>query len=102
MHVAAAGPRYLERGEVAESILDEEREIARAQAVKSGKPENILDRIVKGKVEKFYSEHVLLEQAYVKEPEKTVGQLITDAVNRMGENIRIRRFARFVLGAEDA
>ena len=100
MHVAAAGPRFLERGEVAESVLAEEREIARAQAVKSGKPENIVERIVEGKIEKYYAENVFLEQPYVKEPEKTVGQLITDAVGRIGENIRVRRFARFVLGEE--
>jgi len=101
MHVAAAGPRFLERGDVDESVLAEEREIARAQALKSGKPENVLDRIVEGKIEKFYAEHVLLEQPYVKDPDKTVGQLITDAVSRIGENIRIRRFARFVLGEQE-
>jgi len=100
MHVAAAGPRYLEREEVSATLLDEEREIARALAVKSGKPEQIVEKIVEGKIEKFYAENVLLEQSYVKDPDKTVGQLITDAVSRIGENIRIRRFARFVLGEE--
>ena len=100
MHVAAAGPRYLERKEVNESILAEEREIARAQALKSGKPEKVVEKIVEGKVEKFYAENVLLEQAFVKDPEKTVGQLITEAVGRIGENVRLRRFARFVLGEE--
>jgi elongation factor Ts len=81
-------------------MLAEEREIARDQALKSGKPDNIVDKIVEGKIEKFYAENVLLEQAFVKDPEKTVGQLFTDAVGRIGENIRIRRFARFVLGEE--
>jgi len=100
MHVAAAGPRFLEREEVSATLLDEEREIARALAVKSGKPEQIVEKIVEGKIEKFYAENVLLEQSYVKDPDKTVGQLITDAVSRIGENIRIRRFARFVLGEE--
>jgi len=100
MHVAAAAPRFLEREEVDKDMLAEEREIARDQALKSGKPENVVDRIVEGKIEKFYAENVLLEQAFVKDPEKTVGQLITDAVGRIGENIRIRRFARFVLGEE--
>jgi elongation factor Ts len=100
MHVAAAGPRFLEREEVNATVLDEEREIARALAVKSGKPEQIVEKIVEGKIEKFYAENVLLEQSYVKDPDKTVGQLITDAVSRIGENIRIRRFARFVLGEE--
>jgi elongation factor Ts len=102
MHVAAAGPRYLEREAVSDDVLNEEREIARAQALKSGKPENVVDRIVEGKIEKYYAENVLLEQSYVKDPEKTVGQLITDAVSRIGENIRVRRFARFVLGEEEA
>ena len=100
MHVAASAPRFLSREDVTEELLAEEREIAREQAKKSGKPEKIMDRIVEGKIEKFYSENVLLEQAFVKDPEKTVGQLIADAVGRMGENIRLRRFARFVLGDE--
>jgi len=100
MHVAAAAPRFLDREEVGKEMLADEREIARDQALKSGKPDNIVDKIVEGKIEKFYAENVLLEQAFVKDPEKTVGQLITDAVGRIGENIRIRRFARFVLGEE--
>ncbi len=100
MHVAASAPRFLDREDVTPELLAEEREIAREQAKKSGKPQKILDKIVEGKIEKFYSENVLLEQAFVKDPEKTVGQLITDAVGRIGENIRLRRFARFVLGDE--
>jgi len=100
MHVAASAPRFLNREDVSEELLAEEREIAREQAKKSGKPEKILDRIVEGKMEKFYSENVLLEQPFVKDPEKTVGQLITEAIGRIGENIRLRRFARFVLGDE--
>jgi elongation factor Ts len=100
MHVAASAPRFLSREDVTEELLAEEREIANAQARKSGKPEQIVNKIVEGKIEKFYSENCLLEQAFVKDPEKTVGQLITDAVGRIGENIRLRRFARFVLGDE--
>ncbi len=100
MHVAASAPRFLNREDVSEELLAEEREIAREQAKKSGKPEKILDRIVEGKMGKFYSENVLLEQPFVKDPEKTVGQLITEAIGRIGENIRLRRFARFVLGDE--
>jgi elongation factor Ts len=100
MHVAAAGPRYLNREEVDEKAVADEREIAREQALKSGKPENIVDKIVDGKIEKFYAEHCLLEQAFVKDPDKTVGQLITDAVGRIGENIQLRRFTRYVLGEE--
>ncbi len=100
MHVAASAPRFLSREDVTEELLAEEREIANELARKSGKPEQIVNKIVEGKIEKFYSENVLLEQAFVKDPEKTVGQLITDAVGRIGENIRLRRFARFVLGDE--
>lgn len=101
MHVAAAAPRYLRREDVKEADLAEEREIAREQALKSGKPEKVVDKIVDGKIEKFYSEQVLLEQPFVRDPEKTVAQLITDAVAKIGENIQLRRFARFVLGDQD-
>jgi len=100
MHVAAAAPRFLRREEVSETALTDEREIARDQALKSGKPEQIVEKIIEGKLEKFFSEHVLLEQPYVRDPDKTVGQLITDAVAKIGENIQIRRFARFVLGEQ--
>ena len=100
MHVAAAAPRFVRREDVSEAVLAEEREIARDRALRSGKPEQIVDRIVEGKLEKFYSEHVLLEQPYVRDPDKTVGELITDAVAKIGENIQIRRFARFVLGEQ--
>jgi elongation factor Ts len=98
MHIAAAAPRYVRREEVGSAVLDEEREIARAQAAKSGKPPAVLDKIVDGKVEKFYAETVLLEQPYVKDPDKSVGQHVAEAVGRIGENIQVRRFARFVLG----
>jgi elongation factor Ts len=98
MHVAAAAPRFVRRDEVDEGVLAEEREIARDQAMKSGKPAQVMEKIVEGKIEKFFAEACLLEQPFVKDPEKTVGQLITDAVARIGENIKVRRFARFVLG----
>ena len=101
MHIAATGPQVVSRDEADEKTLADEREIARDQALKSGKPEKIMDKIVEGKIEKWYSENVLLEQPYVKDPDKTVQQLVTDAVNRIGENIQVRRFARFVLGDTD-
>jgi len=101
MHVAAAAPQVLSREEVDAKALADEREIAKDQALKSGKPENIVEKIVAGKIEKWYSENVLLEQPYVKDPDKTVQQLITEAINRIGENIQVRRFARFVLGDTD-
>lgn len=101
MHVAAAAPQVLSREEVDAKALADEREIAKDQALKSGKPENIVEKIIEGKIEKWYSENVLLEQPYVKDPDKTVQQLITEAINRIGENIQLRRFARFVLGDTD-
>ena len=101
MHIAAAAPQVLSREDVDEKALADEREIAKDQALKSGKPENIVEKIVAGKIEKWYSENVLLEQPYVKDPDKTVQQLITEAINRIGENIQLRRFARFVLGDTD-
>jgi len=101
MHVAAAAPQVVTREEVDPKMLADEREIAKDQALKSGKPENIVTKIVEGKIDKWYSESVLLEQPYVKDPDKTVQQLITEAINRIGENIQVRRFARFVLGDTD-
>jgi elongation factor Ts len=98
MHVAAAAPRWVSRAEVAPEVLAEEREIAREQAERAGKPPAMLDRIVDGKMEKWYAENVLLEQPYVKDADKTVQQLVHEAISRIGENIQIRRFARFVLG----
>ena len=100
MHIAAAAPRQVTRDEVSEETLAGEREIARDQALKAGKPENVVAKIVEGKIEKYYAENCLLEQPYVKDPDKTVGQLITDAVAKIGENIQMRRFVRYVLGEE--
>lgn len=98
MHIAAAAPRYVKREDVPESLLAEEREIAREQVLKSGKPANVVDKIVEGKIEKFFSENCLLEQPFVKDPDKTIKQLMTERVARIGENIQVSRFARFVLG----
>ena len=98
MHIAAADPRYLDREEVTQADLDRERDIFREQALASGKPENVVDRIVEGKLGKYYSENCLLEQAFVKDPDKTVGELITEKVAKIGENIRVRRFVRYALG----
>ena len=98
MHIAAAAPRWSTREEVPAATLAEEREIARDQAARSGKPEAVLDKIVSGKIDKWYAENVLLEQPYVKDGDKTVQQLVHEAISRIGENIQVRRFARFVLG----
>ncbi len=95
MHVAASDPRFATRGEVTPETLATEREIARAQAAAAGKPANVVDRIADGKVEKFYQESVLTEQAFVKDPEKTVGQVL---IERAGKGALDLRFARFKLG----
>ena len=102
MHIAATDPRFVERGEVTADVLDRERDIYREQALASGKPGNVVDRIVDGKMEKFYTEAVLLEQPFVKNPEVTVGELVAEKVGKLGENIRVRRFARFRLGEGEA
>ena len=98
MHIAAADPRFVRREEVTSTDLEREREIYRDQALQSGKPANIVDRIVDGKMEKFYAEAVLLEQPFVKNPDTTVGELIAAKVGKIGENIQVRRFSRFKLG----
>jgi elongation factor Ts len=98
MHVAAADPRYVRREEVTGDHLDVERRIYRQQALDEGKPEKIVDKIVEGRVEKFYGQSVLLEQPFVKNPDQTVGEMVAERVAKIGENIQVRRFARFVLG----
>jgi len=98
MHIAAAEPRFLERDEVTPADLEKEREIYREQALASGKPPAVVDRIVEGKLSKFYSENVLLEQPFIKDTDTTIGELITAKVAKIGENIRVRRFVRYGLG----
>jgi len=98
MHVAAADPVCVRREEIDEAIVATEREIARDQALASGKPEKIVEKIVEGKLEKYYQQHCLLEQPYVKDPDRSVEQMVGEAVAKIGENIQIARFARFVLG----
>jgi elongation factor Ts len=98
MQIAAASPEYVSRDEVPEEILERERNIARNQAINDGKPENIVNKIVDGRAEKFYKEVCLLEQAFVKDTNLSIQQLLTEKVAKMGENISIRRFARFVVG----
>ena len=100
MHVAAEDPKFLRREEVPEAVLAEEREIYRAQALKEGKPEKVVDRIVEGRLEKFFQQTCLLEQPFVRDPDRTVGQLLQETRARLGENIIIRRFVRFRLGED--
>ncbi len=98
MHIAAADPKFVGREEVTPEVLERERAIFRDQALASGKPAAIVDKIVDGKLEKYYSEYVLLEQPFVKDPDKTISQLVAEKVGKIGENIKVRRFARFKLG----
>lgn len=98
MHIAAAGPRFLTREEVTEKDLATEREIAREQASKSGKPENLIDKIVSGKIEKFYGEAVLLDQPYIREEKTSIRQLLVQRGKDAGASLSIKRFARFKVG----
>jgi elongation factor Ts len=100
MHIAAANPRFVRREEVPEAELVREKEIYKDQARQSGKPENILEKIVEGKLDKFYGDVCLLDQVFVKDPDgkQKIKDLVTAKVAKIGENISIRRFARYVLG----
>ena len=102
MHVAAAEPKYVTREEIPAGVLDKEREIARAQAKNdpkmANKPEQVIEKIVEGRLNKFYEETVLVDQPFVKAPEKTVGELVTEKVAKTGERIAVRRFTRYKMG----
>ena len=95
MHIAAAKPRFATREEVTEVILEKEREIFAHQAKESGKPENIIEKIVTGKMEKFYEENCVLEQPFIKDTNVTIGELIKQKIALLGENINIGQFSRF-------
>ncbi|MDF3056543.1 MAG: tsf [Rariglobus sp.] len=97
MHIAAANPLYVTRDQVPEADLAAERDIAAAQV--AGKPPAAVQKIVEGKMEKFYSTIVLLDQPYVKEPEKSIKEILTEAIAKTGENIQVRRFVRYQLGS---
>jgi elongation factor Ts len=98
MHVAALDPRYVRREEVTPDMLEKEREIYRAQALATGKPEQVVEKIVTGKMEKFYEENCLYEQHYIKDESVTIGEMVKQAIADLGENIVIKRFARFKVG----
>jgi elongation factor Ts len=100
MQVAAANPRWVRRDEVPEAVIGSEQEIYRAQMADSGKPAQVVDKIVTGKLEKFYAESCLMEQGFIKEPERTITQLVNDAIAKLGENVVVRRFARFQVGEQ--
>jgi elongation factor Ts len=98
MQIAAANPRYVQRADVSGEEIEREREIYLRQAQESGKPEKFIEQIVAGKMERFYSEVCLLEQPFIKDPEKKVSDVLTEAITRLREKIEVRRFARYLLG----
>ena len=98
MHVAASAPRWVSKDDVPEDVVAKEKEIYMTQAKEAGKPEKILEKIADGKLNKFYSEVCLLDQGFVKDPDKTVDQLIKETIAQLGENITVGRFVRFELG----
>ncbi len=98
MQIAASNPEFISREDVPEQVIAHEREILRAQAMEEGKPEKVIDKMVEGRLDKFYKERCLLEQQFIKDPDKTVQQLIHENVAKIGENINVRRFARYELG----
>ena len=98
MHIAALAPKVVAREDVTPDLLEQEREIYRAQAMAQDKPEKVVERIVEGKMSKFYQENCLLEQPFVKETSMSVGEMISTSIAKIGENVVVRRFTRYVLG----
>jgi elongation factor Ts len=98
MQIAAANPQYVRREEIPGEVLERERGIYRAQALESGKPEKVIDKIIEGKMERFYSEACLLEQTFIKDSDLTVKEVLDALIAKIGENINIRRFTRYQLG----
>ncbi len=98
MHIAAVNPRCIERKEMPQDLLEREREIYKAQALESGKPQNVVEKIIEGKLEKFYADSCLLEQKFVKNPDITINDYLNQTVAKIGEKISIRRFTRYLMG----
>lgn len=98
MQIAAAKPEYVRKEDVPADVIEKEKNILRVQAKNEGKPEKVIDKMVEGRIEKFYKEVCLLEQPWIKDPDKTIKQLVAEKVATIGENINIRRFARFERG----
>jgi len=98
MHIAATAPLAVTRKDISDDIISKEKEIFKEQALQSGKPEKIIEKMVEGRLNKFYQENVLLEQIFVKNPDKTIQDLLSDTISTLGENIEIKRFSRFQLG----
>ncbi|UQK60710.1 translation elongation factor Ts [Ezakiella coagulans] len=98
MQIAASSPKYVSREEVPEDIINHEKEVLTQQAMNEGKPQNIAEKMVEGRIEKFYKEIVLLEQPFIKDPDKSIETLLKEKIAKIGENIKIRRFVRFEVG----
>jgi len=98
MHIAAAAPQYLTREDVPDEDLEREKEIYKQQALEEGKPEHILERIAEGRIAKFYEENCLMEQKYIRDPEKQIKDVLVENIAILGENIVVKRFARFAIG----
>jgi elongation factor Ts len=102
LQVAATNPSYLVKEDVPADILDKEKEILRAQALREGKPEKIVDKIVSGRIEKYYQENCLMEQSFIKDQDITIGKLVAEKIAKLGENMVVRRFVRFEIGEGQA
>lgn len=98
MQIAAANPKFVRREDVPADEIEKEREILKAQALNEGKPANIVERMVEGRISKYYEEYCLLEQSFIKNPDQTISTLLNEKISQIGENISIRRFARYELG----
>ncbi|HPW68197.1 MAG TPA: translation elongation factor Ts [Deltaproteobacteria bacterium] len=100
MHIAASSPDWVSREDIPQEVLDKEREILKEQALKSGKPEKVVEKIIEGRITKFYAEHCLLDQPFVKDTDKTIKQLLDELMAKTGEKCLVRRFTRYQLGEE--
>ncbi len=98
MHIAATDPAGLNPEDISPEVVERERDIYRSQALEQGKPENIVDKIVEGQVQKFYKESCLMSQAYIRDTKKTITEMVTETIGKIGENIQVKRFVRFQLG----
>ena len=100
MQIAAANPRYVSSGEVPEDVVENERRVLKAQAMNEGKPEKIAEKMLEGRLKKFYKDICLLDQPFIRDPDKSVQTLLTETIARIGENISIRRFTRYQMGEQ--
>lgn len=98
MQIAASNPTYVSSEDVPEDVINKEKEIMKAQVIESGKPENVADKIVEGKIAKYYEENCLLNQVYIRDSKKKISDLVSELIAKVGENIKVRRFQRYQLG----